>query len=119
MDALINIWISLVLLVAGAQQPAAPGGMIEKGNFRFAYDERGVSGLGNPHDPLGATLVPAASSAGGRGGRGGGAALGLTLAYRVGAGEWVNVPRGQKLSTAPEGGVLAYTSNSAGSPLKV
>ncbi len=25
---------------------------IEKGDFRFSYDERGISALANPHDPI-------------------------------------------------------------------
>lgn len=72
--------------VARAGQSGA--GVVDKGDFRFAYDERGVSALGNPHDPFGATLTPAAGAS-----RGGAATaaptLGLTIAYRVGgAGDW-------------------------------
>ncbi|MGH7576827.1 MAG: hypothetical protein ACREM1_17095, partial [Longimicrobiales bacterium] len=53
-------------------------GVIEKGSFRFAYDERGVSGLAHTRDPYGAVVVPVArppgdpdAASGGRG-RGGG-----------------------------------------------
>ncbi len=46
--------------------PAQPATVIDKGDFRFAYDARGVSALANPHDPFGATLTPAATT-GGRG----------------------------------------------------
>jgi len=55
MNALILLWISCVLpFVTSGQQPAAAqatGGTIEKGDFRFSYDERGISGLAHPHDP--------------------------------------------------------------------
>src|SRR5579872_4825437 len=62
--------------------PAA-GGTIQKGDFQFAYGERGVSGLANPNDPFGASIMPAAAT-GRAGGRGGGApqTLGLTVNYR-------------------------------------
>ena len=69
MNSLMMVWMSGVLsLLLTAQQPAAPaGGTIEKGNFRFSYNERGISGLANPHDPFGAALMPSATPAGGRG----------------------------------------------------
>jgi hypothetical protein len=71
MNALMLIWMSGVLpfLLAG-QQPSgaqAATAAIENGNFRFTYDERGISGLANPHDPFGATLVPSATPGGARG----------------------------------------------------
>ena len=78
--------------VARASQSGA--GVVEKGDFRFAYDERGVSALGNPRDPFGATLTAAT------GGRGAAApTLGLTIAYRVGgAGDWhTATARGSRL----------------------
>ena len=61
---------------ARPQTPApAAGGTITKGDFRFAYDDRGISSLANPHDPFGATLTTPATT-GGRGGRGGQGAAG-------------------------------------------
>ncbi len=123
MDALIRIWLTAVLpLLVVAQQPAAAPpqpGVIEKGSFRFSYDERGLSGLVNPHDPFGATLLPA----GGRGGCGQGAApatLGLNVSYRAGNGEWASLStRGAKWRASPETGVVTYTSSDAAAPVKV
>src|SRR5580765_5541738 len=67
---------------ARPQTPApAVGGTITKGDFTFAYDDRGVSSLAHARDPFGATLTMPATT-GGRVGRGGqgtpAAALGLT-----------------------------------------
>src|SRR6516165_7847811 len=68
------------------------GGVISLGDFRFAYDEQGISLLSNPQDPFGATLTTAVPS--GRGSRAGAAVLGLTVAYRAGtSGEWSTVTR--------------------------
>ncbi len=131
MNVLVMIWWSGVLpILLAVQQPGAapaPAGAIEKGDFRFIYDERGISGLANPHDPFGAVIVPAAAAAGARGqggagGRGGdaGATLGLNLSYRVGNGEWTNLTtRGTRLTATQETGTVTYTSDSATSPLKV
>jgi hypothetical protein len=112
-----------------AQNPAGPG-VVEKGDFRFSYDERGISGLANPHDPFGATLMPSASPGGRRGaqpGQAGGAgagrppALGLILSYRTGAGgEWTNLAaRGSKWHASPDDGTVIYTVGGPGDPLKV
>ncbi len=62
-----------------AQQPP---GTISLGDFRFSYDERGISALSNPRDPFGASITTAPAA--GRAGRGGAAAatLGLTVNYR-------------------------------------
>ena len=72
---------AVLLLLSG--RLAAQSGTIEKGDFRFAYDERGISLLAHARDPFGATLTTAAST-GGRG-RGGAAApaatLGLTMEH--------------------------------------
>jgi hypothetical protein len=104
-----------------AQQPAgAPAaGVMEKGAFRFTYDERGLSGLANPQDPFGATLLPAGGRGGGRG-QGGGATLGLTLSYRVGNGDWTSLSaRNAKWTAAPETGTVTYTNDGATAPIKV
>jgi len=114
-------WISMIVLwLTGSQASQASGGAIEKGAFRFVYDERGVSGLANPHDPFGATLVPiAARSESGRPPRGGAASgtLGLTITYRLGNGEWSTISRGT-ISTSPADGKVTYTTATP-SPLKV
>ena len=114
----------LAAIPALAVAQTAPG-TIEKGSFRFAYDERGISGLANPHDPFGAMLMPSAAP-GGRGqggatGRGGGAAtLGLSLSYRAGNGEWTTLTtRGPKWTASPETGVVTYANDSSNVPLKV
>lgn len=114
--------MNLVMILAAAllAAPQAAGtqpapGTIEKGDFRFSCDERGISRLANPRDPFGATLMPAA------GGRGGAVpTLGLILSYRVGGGEWVNLAqRGPKWTASPDTGTVAYTSDAAGMPLKI
>src|SRR5512146_2098496 len=115
-------WISMVVLwLTGSQASQTSGGTIEKGNFRFVNDERGVSGLANPHDPFGATLVPiAARSETGRPPRGGApsATLGLTVTYRVGDGAWTTVPRGPISTALAADGKVTYTTATP-SPLKV
>ncbi len=117
--------LALASGLAARQSPgppaAAAAAVIEQGDFRFGYDARGVSALANPHDPFGATIMPAA---GGRGGRGRGAAptgppvLQLTVAYRTTpAGNWTDVPRGTDMRADPAAGSVTYSS--AGGPLKV
>jgi hypothetical protein len=109
----------------------APGnaGVVERGDFRFAYDDRGISLVANPHDPFGATLTTAAAArAGGRGatpGAGGAvpapaAVLGLTLAYRASAaGDWTSVSHRDTMTASPDAGTVAYTSGAKESPLAV
>jgi len=81
------------------QGPETAAGVITRGDFRFAYDERGVSLLANPNDPFGATLTTPPPAARGRGGAGaaavqgrggnanaqpaGAATLGLVIFYRA------------------------------------
>ena len=118
--------------VASPRAPtSAPGstGVVERGDFRFAYDERGISLVANPHDPFGATLTTAAAARGGGRGAtpgGGGAApaqaavLGLTLAYRAGAaGEWTSLARRDAMTASPAAGTITYTSGANRSPLTV
>ena len=105
----------------------APGsaGVIERGDFRFAYDERGISLVANPHDPFGATLTtPTAGRGGAPAGSGAGpapaAVLGLTLAYRAGAaGEWTSLTRRGAMSASPDAGTVTYASGTTGSALAV
>jgi hypothetical protein len=111
----------------GGQQGAtratsAPGsgdtGTISKGEFTFHYDDRGVSGLANAHDPFGATITPAAAA--GRGGRGpaGAPTLALTIDYRTGtAADWTTYARTHPVASA-DGTAVSYTS-AAGAPLRV
>ena len=108
------------------QTPAVPrGGVIEKGEFRFAYDERGISSLANPHDPFGATVTTAAPSGrgAGRGGQAPGqaATLALTVAYRTGgAGDWTTMTTtGRPWTASPDAGTVSYTSAPQTAPLKV
>jgi hypothetical protein len=107
----------------------AQTGILEKGDFRFAYDERGISLLANPHDPFGATLTTPASAAG-RAGRGGqsapAATLGLTLSYRVAATAtgpataWTTVTtRGPRWSAAPDRGTVTYTNAGTNAPVEI
>ncbi len=124
--------VALILIpISGRVAAAGAPGVIEKGDFRFAYDANGISGLANPHDPYGATVVPAnvaqgqAPGAGrGRGGRGGmgGSTLGLLL--RVGEGEtpsaWTNVSaRGLEWDASPENGTVTYSNAGSDAPVKV
>jgi len=121
---------------SNAQTPvASPSGVVEKGDFRFAYDDRGISMLANPHDPFGATLTtPPPAARGGRsaGGSGGGAqiapargpagaaTLGLTVMYRpAGATEWATLARGTKVTAAADAGSVSYATSDAVAPLKV
>ncbi|HUL74085.1 MAG TPA: DUF5695 domain-containing protein [Vicinamibacterales bacterium] len=107
--------------VAGAPTPD----VVTKGDFRFAYDERGISSLANPNDPFGATLTTGAPA----GRRGGGAAasatgaatLGLTVVYRAaGQTDWTTVAnRAARLTASPDTGTVTYTSANAASPLKI
>jgi hypothetical protein len=80
-------------------------GTIEKGNFRVAYDERGINGLANPHDAFGAEMIP------------GGQRLGLSLKYKTDEGDWRDIPS-YIVSSADEARVI-YTSGTTNSPLKV
>ena len=108
--------------LARPQTPApAALGTITKGDFRFAYDDRGISSLANPEDPFGATVTTPATT-GGRGGRGGqgapAATLGLTLSYRVAErAEWTNYTRGARTPAAADASAVSYASTTG--PLKV
>ncbi len=98
-----------------AARPAGSGGTIAKGDFSFAFDERGVSGLANPHDPFNATVMPPAAPAGrgGRGGAAGGGAatLGLAINYRVGdATDWLSYARATSPTVSPDGESVSYST---------
>ena len=107
---------------ASSQSGPSPGGTIERGDFRFAYDARGISLLAYAHDPFGATLTMSGAAAG-RGGRGGASTpptLALTVSYRAGADTaWTTIAtRDGAWSAAPERGTVTYT-NGADAPLRV
>jgi hypothetical protein len=106
---------------AASQSASSAASTIERGNFRFAYDERGISLLAHAHDPFGATLT--AATAGGRGGRGAPTApptLSLMVSYRAGADTaWTSVStRGTTWNASPDRGTVTYTSP-ANAPLRV
>ena len=111
-----------VVAVPDAQTPpqpaaqAAPRGLVTKGDFRFEFDQTGVSGLANPNDPFNARLTAPTSTA-----RGGGmTSLGLILSYRTGnAGNWVSMPRGTPGPANPDGSGVTYATADPASPLKV
>jgi hypothetical protein len=114
-----------MLAAAHSVETEGTAGIIEKGDFRFHYDQRGISGLANPHDPFGATLMPP-ERAGRRGAAatarrpGGSPTLGLILSSRVGSGDWTDLTvRGPQWSADPEAGSVTYTSGGTGAPLKV
>ncbi|HVQ43016.1 MAG TPA: DUF5695 domain-containing protein [Vicinamibacterales bacterium] len=94
---------------------AAPRGVVTKGDFRFEFDQTGVSGLANPNDPFNARLTAPTSTA-----RGGGmTSLGVVLNYRTGStGNWISVQRGAMRPPAQDGSVTYATADPA-SPLKV
>lgn len=125
MKTLVSIGCVSVLLVFSlaprlmrAQSPPAGAGTIDRGEFRFTFDEHGVANLADPEDPLGGAIMPAAATGRRSGGGGQPATLGLTLNYRAGAsGDWVSYTRGGQWHAAPDGGTVAYTT--ATGPLKV
>ena len=99
-----SIWILLGLLACATARAQNSGGQIEKGDFRFDYDERGVISLANPHDPFAAQIVP-------RGQR-----LGLTVRFRSGDGEWQTMPAGNLENATPS--EITFATNSAANGLK-
>jgi hypothetical protein len=90
--------------------------VIEKGDFRFACDERGVSALAHPRDPFQAALMPAASPR-----TGPAPVLGLWVSFRSGADEaWTEIAsRNGSWSVAPEAGRVVYASGGGAAPLKI
>lgn len=81
-------------------------GEIEKGDFHFAYDERGITSLADPHDPFGARIVPP------------GQHLGLTVRFRSGDGEWQTLPAGTLQRAASSETKLIYASDPSEELLK-
>ncbi|HWR36810.1 MAG TPA: DUF5695 domain-containing protein [Clostridia bacterium] len=97
----------LLLLVTVADSSQVAQHTIQKGDIRFAYDDRGVSALAHPNDPYGAAVtIPERY-------------LGLTVRYSVGGGEWKDLDVQHFRSDAsPQAGVVRYTTL-PGTPLKV
>ena len=75
--------------------------VLENSSFRIRYNEDGVVGLSNPADPFGAQmLVP-------------GQHLGVLLRYRVGAGDWEELPTGEStLRTSVAEQKVSYETSS-------
>jgi hypothetical protein len=98
------------------QSSEASPTVIEKGEFRFACDERGVSALANPRDPYKAVLMPAAGPRGGRV-----PVLGLSVGYRPdGSGDWAEIgARNPDWRASPDTGSAAYTSGGGSAPVGV
>jgi hypothetical protein len=96
----------MCLLVLGVGYAAENSGTIEKGNFRLSYDDRGITGLANPHDPFGAEMLP-------RGQR-----LGLTVKFKTEGGDWRDVVTSYAESSADNARVI-YTNGATNEPLKV
>src|ERR1051325_9827228 len=97
------IFILLLGLAHGAENTA---GTIEKGDFRLSYDERGITGLANPHDPFGAEMLP-------RGQR-----LGLTVKFKTDDRDWRDAVTSYAESSPNESRV-SYCTSDADSPLKL
>jgi len=126
---LAAILAALASVPSSAERQAAPvasATVIEKGDFRFSCDGRGIAALTNPNDPFGATLMPAAAPArpaGARGqGRGPAAVLGLVLRYRPAGsgGDWSELSsRGPKWEASPQNGTVIYSSGGVPAPLRV
>jgi hypothetical protein len=93
-------------LAAGhcAQNPAS--NTIEKGSFRISFDERGITGLANPHDPFGTQMLPP------------GQRLGLNVKYKTADGAWNDTPLSYAWSSADQSRVM-FTNNQSDCPLKV
>jgi hypothetical protein len=97
--------IACFLVLGSAHGAEKSTGAIDHGNFRVLYDDRGITGLANPQDPFGAEMIPP------------GQRLGLTIKFKCGDGDWLDVPS-FSLSSTNETRVI-YTSGATNSPLKV
>lgn len=100
--------MAALLIPLAALSAESSGGTIEKGDFRFTYDSRGVTGLANPHDPFGAQIIPQ------------GQRLGLLLRYRAGDGDWAVVPAASfRTSASPDGATVVCASTETARPIRV
>jgi hypothetical protein len=101
------------------ERPAGLGdrtAIVEKGDFRFACDGRGVSALANPRDPFHATLMPEAGPRAGQP-----PVLGLLVSFRTDdRGEWTIInSRGPDWHVSPESGTATYASGAPGAAVRV
>src|SRR6266446_10780163 len=106
----MNFILVLVLLLPMCGFAAAVPStyQIERGNFRLTYDERGVTGLANPHDPFTAQILSP------------GQHLGLIVRYRTGDGDWLELPMSEAPATASrENDKLIYTKTAPNGCLQV
>jgi hypothetical protein len=95
----------------GAQEVTRPrsGTTLQKGQFKLAYDERGLSALSHPEDPYRAEFL----SPNGRLGD-------PAVRYRVGEGDWLDIYASErKLEADAAAGTLVYTDGGPGMPLKM
>lgn len=91
-------WLALAVM-RPAIGLAAPPTPIEKGAFRIAYDELGITALANPNDPFGAQLLTS------------GQRLGLIVRYRAGDTNWLELSPNQGLLAGSfDGNEVAYTN---------
>ena len=92
-----------------------PPVVIEKGDFRFACDERGVSALANPHDPFKATLMPDEGTRGAR--------PPVLASRRLSDGQEGGMDRDRfsrpRWTASPEAGTASYASGGPGAPVKI
>src|SRR6185437_1618047 len=103
----VSVFFLCSLLGFGTTVPAENNsGEIEKGDFHFAYDERGITGLADPHDPFGAQILPRNQR------------LGMTVRFRGGDGEWRTLSPGELQSADSSGDKLIYTSDDSDNLLK-
>jgi hypothetical protein len=97
------VWTMLVLPLPLLSQT----NLLENSDFRLRYAEDGIAGLANPNDPFGAQmLVP-------------GQHLGVLVRYRLGQGDWTELPvnSGTLQAWPAEGRVVYETSSNA--PLRL
>lgn len=112
---------------ASTRRDVASAGTIERGAFRFDYDERGISGLGGTADPWHALLVRDAPRAGEDSGsdprrRGPPRPRTLTLhvVYRAGSAAWTELPAlAEAWEAHPERGSVTYRHGGGGAPVTV
>jgi len=107
--ALVVLWpAGGGLRAAGQNQPPVSpvSRTMEKGSFRIAYDDQGVTAISNVLDPYEASLISP------------GRRLAPVIMYRVPGGDWFEAYREKtRLSAAPEEGRLSYIDDVDGTVL--
>jgi hypothetical protein len=110
MKSIIRVLAGVLLflgagLLFGAENASST---IERGNFRLAYDERGVTGLANPNDPFHAQIIP------------NGQRLGLSIRYRTAGGEWQSLTgKPDRVAASPAEGNVTFANDAGQNPLAV